>query len=624
MKLYVLPPTVREDSISDLIDSDDIVFLADRFWQSGIASKYKNTIFTDDIITENTSKETHSRYKFFSREWFRSDGAREILDFEGVNIGAYFYMDFAVYLPKTLRAVDIAMELLERYEGYEVVLVQDESIWARTFELVVKNLGRNISLIRSKRKTRIKHMSREKIRTVLTALSAALYRLRPKRLLCGGTVLSCAGRFAEQLWSLLDTDRVYFLRPTFSAKWQVKTFRQIKLIQMTADFFYSKRHHRIVEQWLKERDIKSELQEHFKSKCFFKYKRIDLWDVIRQDLFKMLDSRLWEALLLVCRLSDMFKLLKLDCVIVDEDACSFNKVMEECALIAGVPVVQIIHGLLTFDNFVGEMKSDAYVTQGNYSRIFLMKSGVEEEKIFAIGAPHYAKRIESFDRNAAKENFCSKFNIPRDQKIVTLITQPFYCEEEPYFDPDNPLTADIYKVMIDISVEALRKSEHGILVIKTHHMDRNIETLKDIIKSEGMMDRILLIQGYDTIDIVASSDLVLCGGSTVYLESLLLRTPVLIFDSNNEKYWTKLKSDYLYFEDRAGCVGKIRGILTHSGTREERLKKQEEELLWHFNDKNDDSVRDFQKLIRSIGKLGKDDNNVCSKGDASHIARIIR
>jgi len=154
--------------------------------------------------------------------------------------------------------------------------------------------------------------------------------------------------------------------------------------------------------------------------------------------------------------------------------------------------------------------------------------------------------------------------------------------------------------MIKIAGEAACRRHDIRLAVKLHPMDDKSWLIRDEIKKLPCQDRVSVIDKYDTLKLVAASDLVISGGSTVYLEALLLNVPVLIFDDYARRFWARLKSEYVDLNDKDGSVDKILGLLEDPQLLEKRLLAQESELAWHFLNGNIDVTGRFYDFLKPI------------------------
>jgi CDP-glycerol glycerophosphotransferase (TagB/SpsB family) len=226
----------------------------------------------------------------------------------------------------------------------------------------------------------------------------------------------------------------------------------------------------------------------------------------------------------------------------------------------------------------------------------LIDHGTAPEKIGVIGAPFYESMIKNIDRNRTKLNFFSHFKLREATRVVTLATQPFRTEEHPdyintYVTPKN------IEDKLRITLKAIKDIDNIKLVIKLHPADTNIWFTQDIVKEEDCAGKVIILKDYSLFDILASTDLLLVGGSTVYLEALLLKIPIYIFDRSERRFLKFMSEDYLDLSNKEQAIKNLRNILKSDVLLKERLKKQEEELSWHFYNNNIGAIDNLKRLV---------------------------
>jgi hypothetical protein len=236
------------------------------------------------------------------------------------------------------------------------------------------------------------------------------------------------------------------------------------------------------------------------------------------------------------------------------------------------------------------LNADVITVYGEYGRRKLISWGLSEKRIEVIGAPHY--------RGICKKPSASEIIEAGGRYRVVLFTSPFFSESKPYFIK-NPLTPFNSEKMLRVICTLIDSSDNVEAVIKTHHMDSSVDMTRNYMDKNCRKGRWQMITEGHSTELIETSDAVLCGGSTVYLESLLMRKPVFVLDDPKEPYWNDLRAVSLDLNVPEDCVKKIVEVLSPGEKRKNKIEAQEKELEWHFLDKNESAEHEFKKILRS-------------------------
>ncbi|MBN2190388.1 MAG: CDP-glycerol glycerophosphotransferase family protein, partial [Candidatus Aureabacteria bacterium] len=411
-------------------------------------------------------------------------------------------------------------------------------------------------------------------------------------------IYSCALKFMEPL--LDEThgrETIYYLRPVFS----LKAFRMglkksaSRLLHVLPEYFLSFREILSLRSKVNPKKISAEVDNYFKKTGGLNYNGFDLWRICGPDVSAFLKKELRDFAKMVSGLNKMIESVNPGLLINDEDTTPFNKALVECAKKKGIPSIQMNHGILGHHLLKVPINSDVIAVFGESSLKRLVGWGVEKGKIALTGAPCYSKISARTGKHDIKNKLCSEFGLGQDTKLVMLASSPFRTEERSDFI-DTFLIPDNIKKVILIAARALHYVKNAKLIIKLHPREQNEWFTHNLLRKHDLDKDVIILKNHNIFDLLHASDLILSYGTTVFLEALLVKKPVLIFDDRNKKFLNFLSDDYLDLLDDKGSIRRIRKLLQDSRERENRLRRQEKELLWHFINKNEDSVERFHKL----------------------------
>ncbi|MBU1083664.1 MAG: hypothetical protein KKG84_01095, partial [Candidatus Omnitrophica bacterium] len=439
MKLIIVPPEVDStDDIRKISDGESFIFTADHLLKKelvrGKIARPDKVLTISDVADDSVFDDVNDLTRRYSREWFKAEEADEILSFRGVNLAGQLVAETSFYFIKVLRAVCISQAIRGSYGGKaEFILADDESIWAKVFKYTARKRGIGLDIRKFAPAKGSLDSGIFPIKDMIRRSAARLYGRTRRNIPSGGILYSCAPGYFKLFRDISATGGTsYYLRPEFSPRTGIE-FRGKETVYLTPECFIEKEDKTICRKWLKNRDIRAVLDSHFKDSDFFVYKGDNLWEIIKHDLFHMLDQALFRGAVWVLGFNRILDSLKPRTIIVEENICPFNKTLIECADKKGIPSVYLLHGLLTYDLFSSIGSASTVVVPGTYTKKFLTDHGVAENMIAEIGLPYYEKKISSIDRTGSRRKFFSRYGLDDGKRIVMLASHDVFTEKRPYY-----------------------------------------------------------------------------------------------------------------------------------------------------------------------------------------------
>lgn len=166
---------------------------------------------------------------------------------------------------------------------------------------------------------------------------------------------------------------------------------------------------------------------------------------------------------------------------------------------------------------------------GYYSEAFQMP----EDKIRALGLPRMDYYFENHDLNKLKEDFCRKYNVSKDRKII--LYAPTFRDEEKYNNVFNYLNLEKFN-------EELGKDY--VLALRLHPKIRNF--YKDDISSKG---KYVDVSGYESEqELMLISDILITDYSSIMIEYSILNRPTVFFTYDLDEYLANERGFYYDFK----------------------------------------------------------------------------
>jgi CDP-glycerol glycerophosphotransferase (TagB/SpsB family) len=214
-------------------------------------------------------------------------------------------------------------------------------------------------------------------------------------------------------------------------------------------------------------------------------------------------------------MENAFESQKPAAVVVWDDAVSFEKAAVLLAKKRGIPTVAIQHGLIIWGGRVKNWVSgylpiyaDFFAVWGPKMKSFLVKKGADAKKIVVTGCPRFDKLV---GRNTPDTDFLRKIGCENKEII-------FFASQRPIQEIDS------YGIAREI-IKAMPNFKDKQLIIKTHPLEEAGPYLK---MAKEMNSNAIIMTGH-LYDLLRACSVLITHSSTVGLEAMILKKPVIVF-----------------------------------------------------------------------------------------------
>jgi len=178
--------------------------------------------------------------------------------------------------------------------------------------------------------------------------------------------------------------------------------------------------------------------------------------------------------------------------------------------------------------------SDVIFVDGEIEKDFLVKNGVNQEKIIVQGSPKYERVMnkEIHPLNQIKDHFTGKVHSISQDKFKILLATNFFSKES------NQIT-------LTAVVNVIKKLKNIQFVIKLHPLQTG-KFIKNILR-ELNCDAII-VRNVDIFEIIKTADIFLTEESSVILDSMIVGTPLICLDFSNKRLY--LSGIHLYNNEK--------------------------------------------------------------------------
>ena len=278
-------------------------------------------------------------------------------------------------------------------------------------------------------------------------------------------------------------------------------------------------------------NLKKLFQKKFKKdekilREFFDYKGVSFWEIIRPGFSNIYNEYFPHCIIWTDMAEYIMEKFKPKKIIFGRLRRSIENTFLEVAKRDGIETIQLQHGHFNPESkawFYGAGKinaSDKICVFGKWhkNKILNVYGKNIKDKIIITGNPKWDKICEYNKKDVLqiRKNLYSRINLPIRNKWIMFATQ--YAA---------------FGDMIKTLQYPLLSIGGSNIIIKMHPAEQKQYYYK-MLKSENK-NKIKIIQSeYDQYDILRAMDIVIVHSSTVFIESLLVNTPVIFSNINNE------------------------------------------------------------------------------------------
>jgi hypothetical protein len=238
----------------------------------------------------------------------------------------------------------------------------------------------------------------------------------------------------------------------------------------------------------------------------------EIWDTAGPILRQLLHTSLPEHAMYAEAVDRAIARERPDVIVTASAAHPLGYAFAALAKRAGVPTVEITHGIPIMEYAYLPVRTDRVAVWGPAMRDWYVERGAEPARIAITGQPRFdgIRDARPADGGTALR---SRLGVPPAAGIVTLATNPVSDQEN----------ARLLRAVLG----AMRGFSEHHLVVKMHPAERG-DIQRRVLAEEGAAAS--LVQDTGLYELIAISDVVLTYHSTVGLEAMILDRPVVVIN----------------------------------------------------------------------------------------------
>ena len=499
-----------------------------------IDHEISETYLTDKEI-EELQKES-----FRFAKWFNNEIINESLQYENVNLGELFYVEFHYFLVPFLKKLHETIKIFNTYDKCKFVCSQ-------ILGQIIKELTSNVEIINSKY-TEEKFLY-DQIKFSFKLKNKSFSIGLPKKYYVG--IKTFSEIFVNSFFGTKKTAKFEknILTVEFDTKKYETFFSNIPKFPINLIFFgrrrpaiWDKKSFSIIKNSkcsvmtmssLTDKDSKNSINEEIlilKSKIkifwgkedFFKsYFSLDgfsFWNIIKPQFILLCEKRMIDAIHEISITKNLFKKIQLSSILIWSENGFNEQIVLKLAKKFNVKIFLLQHGLyydtkdtFEFNNFAGIFPtySDKILVWGEITQNHLIDSGFPKSQIEIIGSPAFDHLFNVNTKSTSIKNFILVATSSPTKNIVSDLTIS---------------TRENYIRFITNACNIAKKLDKN-LVIKLHPFQDELE-ISDIVNK--IYPSTLVIKNGSIVPLIKESDIVVVADySTVILEAQILEKPVI-------------------------------------------------------------------------------------------------
>ncbi|MBI5859516.1 MAG: UDP-N-acetylglucosamine 2-epimerase [Nitrosarchaeum sp.] len=535
-KIVILADSLSSiDVIQEYLKENPVIITFDYSTHKLLTANSIDHEISDDYLDQNEPRQLQKKSLEFS-DWFNQEPIKNSLEYNGVNLGALFFVEFHYFLVPFIKKIVEIIRVFEKYKDATFLATPSLIKMISTITNSATQIGNKVE------NTLLYDQVKVSLSKSITINLKRDHYLKLKKIF--EKVLDLFFGISEKsefkktvLFVEFDTLRYqnlfsnlpkYSLNGVFYGRrhpafWNWKTYsiiRKSKCKVVTEEKFLGKEINQKIENNISSINSKInkfwDQEEFFKS--FFSFQDISFWPIIKSTFVELCKKRMSEAITEIELTIKLFEKVKFTSVLLWSENGFNEQIVLNVATQFKIPVILLQHGLYRetkeayeFNKFSGvvPIQSKKFISWGEATKNYFMQCGIEESKIHVVGSPIYDDFFEQSKQLERKNDY------------ILLATS----------SPTN-------NIISDLTVKTREKYEHFIqkicktvvaanekLVIKLHPFQDELD-ITNI--TEKISPNILVIKHGNFASLVRSCKfLIVIDLSTTILEAQIFDKPTL-------------------------------------------------------------------------------------------------
>jgi hypothetical protein len=520
-----------------------------------IKHKIKHKI-SDDYLSEKDIQNIQKNSYSLS-QWFANPNISNILEFEGINLGQLFYIEFHFFLVPFLKKFVELTHIFKLYSDakftgssqlYEIIStftdntiklhnnVDEKQFLYDSVPLNLRFFKKKFTInVSTKYYYKIKKIQ-EKIIDILFKNNHSITNNKPSILLIDFDTVRYQNLFLNFHKISSNIGLYNRRRPTI---WNLKSFSIIKKIKCfipSVFTLYDNNTKNLTNIHIS--NIKQKIKSLWNNETFFNsFFSIDgfsFWSILRPTLVKLTEKNIDGGIREIMITKNLFKKYKINSILLWSETAFSDIIAIKLAKQHKISTAFIQHGLVDESDrgyesikFAKQIPvyCDKFIVWGKSYKKYAVRRGFPSEKIEIIGSPIHETIFDTkLDSNLTNDYVLLATSSPVDNDVNDLLVR----------------TKENYELAIEKICKTVLKMNKK-LVIKLHPSPVELDVTELVKKIDP---NIIVVKNYDIVSLIKSCDaFVAIDMSTTILEAQILEKPAISVTvkedlSNNSEIYT--------------------------------------------------------------------------------------
>lgn len=247
--------------------------------------------------------------------------------------------------------------------------------------------------------------------------------------------------------------------------------------------------------------------------------------------FRFVFSNLFPALIdFQAKLRRILSEGKYSRILVEEDACTFNKTLLRTANQEAIPSMVVQHGFAVLQVGFAPLSATCFAAYGEAAKRRLTDWGVDDSRIAVTGNPLHDRREQEMP---PREEFCRNLGLDPGRKIVLLGMFPYRDYSVADFPEVESYSANYFRI-IETAARAMKSFPEAQLIIKLHPRDSKLSECASFMKSHYPEVRAVAAQKGPSVHYSAHCDVLVTVLSTLLIDTLPFKKPMIVVDFSGQ------------------------------------------------------------------------------------------
>jgi tetratricopeptide (TPR) repeat protein len=258
----------------------------------------------------------------------------------------------------------------------------------------------------------------------------------------------------------------------------------------------------------------------------FSFQGIDLFSDVKDCLRALFSDQFFQEMLYIETLNRLVQKRRVALILVWNDSLPPHRALTLSGQRLSVPILHVSHAIHSMTPTNEVVYADRIAVYGDFSRKQYIGAGNPPEKVITTGNPDWDK-YTFLPRKLDRGEICRSLGLDPGKRTVLFATF-FVSYPLGSVDPSSP--EKLFRSLVR-AVRDLQPHRQIQLAVKLHPAEEKRRPWYQRMASEEGMEE-LLIESESLEELLFVSDLVICRGSNIGFEALLLGKPVISYQAN--------------------------------------------------------------------------------------------